>query len=51
MIQGTLHQLFQAHYIHEILHLLSGCLGSFLGTGAYFWTFQRRIITKKTRST
>jgi hypothetical protein len=35
-MQGFLHQLFQWHYIHEMLHLLSGVVGSFLGTWAYF---------------
>ncbi len=42
MIQEALHQLFQVHYIHEVLHLLSGCFGSFLGTWAYFLIFRRR---------
>ena len=32
----ALHDIFQVHYIHEILHLLSGCVGSFFGTWAYF---------------
>ena len=36
MIHDFLHQLFQIHYIHEILHLLSGVVGSYLGTWAYF---------------
>ncbi len=40
MIQSTLHQLFQMHYIHEVLHLLSGCVGSFIGTWAYFLIFR-----------
>jgi hypothetical protein len=44
MVHEILHQLFQWHYIHEILHLLSGCVGSFLGTWVYFLTFQRRRI-------
>jgi hypothetical protein len=42
MIHDVLHQLFQAHYIHEVLHLLSGCVGAFLGTFAYFRIFQSR---------
>lgn len=33
-----LHELFQVRYIHEILHLLSGVAGSYLGTRAYFMT-------------
>jgi len=41
MIHDTLHELFQAHYIHEVLHLLSGCVGSFLGVWAYFLIFKR----------
>jgi len=41
-MQGTLHELFQWHYIHEILHLMSGCLGSFLGTWAYFSFVEKR---------
>jgi hypothetical protein len=44
MIHDLLHQLFQVHYIHEILHLLSGCVGSFLGTWAYFKTIERRKL-------
>lgn len=44
MIQNTLHQLFQVHYIHEVLHLLSGVVGSFFGTWAYFLILQRRRI-------
>jgi hypothetical protein len=42
MIQSTLHQLFQVHYIHEVLHLLSGCVGSFFGTWAYFRYVHKR---------
>jgi hypothetical protein len=42
MIHDVLHQLFQAHYVHEVLHLLSGCVGSFLGTWACFSMLQRR---------
>jgi hypothetical protein len=42
MIKEVLHEMFQVHYIHEILHLLSGCVGSFLGTWACFWMMQRR---------
>jgi hypothetical protein len=41
MIEGALHQMFQVHYIHEILHLLSGCVGSFIGTWAYFLICRR----------
>ena len=44
MIQDTLHQLFQVRYIHEVLHLLSGCIGSFIGTWAYLSIFQKRRI-------
>jgi hypothetical protein len=44
MIQSTLHLL--AQYIHEVLHLLSGCVGSFFGTWAYFLIAQRRKIEK-----
>jgi hypothetical protein len=36
MIHELFHELFQVHSIHEILHLLSGCVGSFFGTWAYF---------------
>jgi hypothetical protein len=43
MIHDLLHQLFQVHYIHEVLHLLSGCVGSFIGTWAYFAFFQKRL--------
>jgi hypothetical protein len=50
MIHDTLHQLFQVHYIHEILHLLSGCVGSFFGTWAYFVIAQRRRIERQFRS-
>jgi len=42
MIHDFLHQLFQIHYIHEVLHLLSGCFGSFLGTWAYISISERR---------
>lgn len=42
MIHATLHQLFQVRYIHEVLHLLSGCVGSFFGTWAYFAMARRR---------
>jgi hypothetical protein len=38
VMHDFLHQLFQVHYIHEILHLLSGVVGSYLGTRAYFMT-------------
>jgi hypothetical protein len=41
MIHDTLHELFQAHYIHEVLHFLSGTIGSFLGIWAYFRIFKR----------
>jgi hypothetical protein len=44
MIQSTLHQLFQVHCIHEVLRLLSGCVGSFLGTWAYFSILRRHRI-------
>ncbi|MFZ0747050.1 MAG: hypothetical protein WAM85_21790 [Terracidiphilus sp.] len=47
MIHDTLHQLFQVHYIHEILHLLSGCVGSFFGTWGYFAMVQRREANKR----
>ena len=47
MVHEILHELFQWHSIHEILHLLSGCVGSFLGTWAYFLIFQRRRIEKE----
>lgn len=47
MTQNALHQLVQAHYIHEVLHLLSGCVGSFFGTWAYFSMFQRHRIEKR----
>jgi hypothetical protein len=42
MTQGTLHELFQWHYIHEVLHLLSGFFGSLLGTWTYFAIIQKR---------
>jgi hypothetical protein len=48
MIHDLLHQLFQVHYIHEILHLLSGCVGSFIGTWAYFKATQRRKLNEPT---
>lgn len=42
-MQDVLHQLFhQVHYIHEILHLLSGVVGSFVGTWAYFALRERK---------
>ena len=41
-MKDFLHQLFQVHYIHEILHLLSGVLGSFLGTWGYFKMVEKR---------
>jgi hypothetical protein len=47
MVHEILHELFQWHSIHEILHLFSGCVGSFLGTWAYFLIFQRRRIEKE----
>ena len=34
--------MFQVHYIHEVLHLLSGIVGSFFGTWAYFALVQKR---------
>jgi hypothetical protein len=42
MIQEVLHEMFQVHYIHEILHLMSGCIGSFFGTWACLRMMQRR---------
>jgi len=45
MIQNILHQLFQLRYIHELFHLLSGCVGSFIGTWAYFSVRKRRVGT------
>ena len=53
MIQDTLHQLSQIRHmhevplIHEVLHLLSGVVGSFFGTWAYFSIVQRRRIEKR----
>jgi hypothetical protein len=44
MIHNTLHEVFQMHYIHEVLHLLSGCVGSFIGTWAYFRMVRRRGV-------
>jgi hypothetical protein len=38
------HEMLQFDPIHEILHFLSGFVGSFLGTGAYFLIFRRRRI-------
>jgi hypothetical protein len=38
----ALHEIFQVHYIHEVLHLLSGVVGSFFGTWAYFASVHRR---------
>ena len=49
MVHEILHELFQWHSIHEILHLLSGCVGSFFGTWAYFLIFHRRGIEKESR--
>lgn len=48
MIPDLIHQLFQVRYIHEILHLLSGCVGSFLGTWTYFLISRKRRIKKRT---
>jgi hypothetical protein len=48
MIQETLHQILMMHYIHEVLHLLSGCVGSFFGTWAYFRIFRGHGIEKGT---
>ena len=45
MIHELFHEIFQVHGIHEILHLLSGCVGSFFGTWAYFY-----FIHKSSRS-
>jgi hypothetical protein len=50
MIHDTLHQIFQEHYIHEVLHLLSGCVGSFIGTWAYFSYFERTKSVRESRS-
>ena len=41
-----LHELFQIRYIHEILHLLSGCVGSYFGTWGYFAFIQKRAERK-----
>ena len=38
------HELLQFDPIHEILHFLSGCVGSFLGIWIYFLLFRRRRI-------
>jgi hypothetical protein len=43
MIHDLLHEMFQVHYIHEVLHLLSGCVGSSVGTWAYFLIIQKRL--------
>jgi hypothetical protein len=37
-----LHELFQVRYIHEMLHLLSGVVGSFVGTWGYFAMRERK---------
>jgi hypothetical protein len=42
VVHDFLHQLFQVHYIHEVLHLLSGVAGSFLGTWGYFKMANKR---------
>ncbi|HLY43251.1 MAG TPA: hypothetical protein VKR52_18715 [Terracidiphilus sp.] len=42
MLQSFLHDVFQLHYIHEVLHLLSGCAGSFIGTWAYLSRYEKR---------
>lgn len=42
VMKELLHQVFQVHYVHEILHLLSGVVGSFLGTWGYF-----RMVNRK----
>ena len=47
MVHEFLHELFQWHGIHEVLHLLSGCVGSFFGTWVYFLTIQRRRIERE----
>lgn len=44
-MQSALHQLFQWHYIHEVLHLLSGCVGSFAGTWFCIRMANRRRTT------
>jgi len=36
-----LHEIFQWHYIHEVLHLISGCIGSYIGTWAYLAKFRK----------
>ncbi len=41
-----LHELFQIRYIHEILHLLSGCVGSSSGPGAILRFIQKRAERK-----
>ena len=50
MLHEVLHEIFQWHYIHEILHLLSGCVGAFIGTWAYFRVSERRRIEKDPRN-
>jgi hypothetical protein len=47
MVHEILHELFQWHAIHEVLHLLSGCVGSFFGTWVYFVTIHRRRIERE----
>jgi hypothetical protein len=42
MVHEVLHEFFQVHGIHEMLHLLSGVVGSFFGTWGYFALIQRR---------
>jgi len=50
MIHDMLHELFQRQNIHQVFHLLSGCVGSFFGTWAYFSIFQRRGAEKESRN-
>ena len=50
MVHEVLHEFFQVHGIHEMLHLLSGALGSFLGTWCYFALIQKRKKTTDPQS-
>jgi hypothetical protein len=47
MAHAILHEIFQWHGIHEILHLLSGCFGSFFGTWFYFSSIEKRKIRRE----
>lgn len=49
MVHELLHELFQWHAIHEVLHFLSACVGSFFGTWAFFAIVQRRKVEMKSR--